>query len=157
MRLLSFTIDAHRYGIASGAVVEIVRAVAITPLPGSPRVVEGIIDVRGAIVPVFDLRARFSLPAKPLEPADQFILARAVTSTTSRVAALHVDQVVDLVDVDDHATSDPHRQVSGVPHIAGVATLADGLMLIHDVDTFLSQAEAETLDSALVARKTALS
>jgi purine-binding chemotaxis protein CheW len=148
MRLLSFALGEHRYGIASTAVAEIIRAVAITPLPGAPAVVEGIIDVRGAIVPVFDLRARFSLPAKPLEPSDQFILAR----TASRVAALHVDQVVDLVDVDEHTTSDSRRQLRGNRHIAGVATLLDGLVLIHDVETFLSQADAETLDSALVAR-----
>src|SRR5471030_1523511 len=101
MRLLSFNLDDHRYGVAAGAVAEIIRAVAITPLPGSPSVVEGIIDVRGAIVPVFDLRARFSLPAKPLETSDRFIIAR----TALRVAALHVDHVFDLVDVDDHALS----------------------------------------------------
>jgi purine-binding chemotaxis protein CheW len=153
MRLLSFTIGDHRYGIESAVVAEIIRAVAITPLPGSPSVVEGIIDVRGTIVPVFDLRGRFNLPPKPLEPQDQFIVAR----TASRVAALHVDQVVDLVDVEDDATTNAARQVSHSPHIAGVATLPDGLVLIHDVDTFLSQAEADTLDSALLTRTGALS
>ncbi|MEO6878341.1 MAG: chemotaxis protein CheW [Gemmatimonadaceae bacterium] len=148
MRLLGFSLDGHRYGITADTVTEIIRAVAITPLPGSPAVIEGIIDVRGAIVPVFNLRARFALPHKPLEPSDQFVLTR----TSARVAALHVDQVADLVDVDDGAVSDPARQVPASPHIAGVATLADGLVLIHDVETFLSHAESETLDAALAAR-----
>ncbi len=148
MRLLSFSLDGHRYGVPANAVNEIIRAVAITPLPGSPDVIEGIIDVRGAIVPVFNLRARFALPHKPLEPSDQFVLAQ----TSARVAALHVDQVADLVDVDDGAASDAARQVPHAPHIAGVATLPDGLVLIHDVETFLSHAESETLAAALAAR-----
>lgn len=151
MRLLSFILNHQRYGIASETVSEIIRAVAITPLPGSPAVVEGIIDVRGAIVPVFDLRARFALPAKPLEPSDQFILVR----TSARTAALHVDQVVELLDVDNHSVSDSNRQLPHSASIAGVATLPDGLVLIHDVDTFLSAAESDTLQSALDARQTA--
>ncbi|HEY5061006.1 MAG TPA: chemotaxis protein CheW [Gemmatimonadaceae bacterium] len=148
MRLLRFRLDAHQYGIASDSVVEIVRAVAITPLPGAPSVVEGVIDVRGTIVPVFDLRARFSIPSKALEPSDQFILAR----TPSRIAALHVDRVEDLVDVDGAAMSDLSPALSGTSHLAGIATLPDGLVLIHDVETFLSRAEADCLATALAGR-----
>lgn len=153
MQLLCFSIDDHRYGITSDAVVEIVRAVAITPLPGSTSVIAGVIDVRGTIVPVFDLRARFGLPARELSPADCFILAR----TPSRVAALHVDLVQDLVDVDDRsASADAEHvfttQVPTAQHIVGAATLADGMVLIHDVAAFLSSTEAESLESALEAR-----
>ena len=148
MRLLCFTIDGRRFGIAADVVIEIVRAVAITPLPGVPVVIEGVIDVRGVIVPVFDLRNRFELPPRRLEPSHRFILVR----TLSRLAALHVDDVLDLVDVADHSTSDLQQAVPGVRHIAGVATLPDGLVLIHDVETFLSHAESEALDSVLAAR-----
>src|SRR5471030_561625 len=121
MRLLSFTIDDQRYGVSSDAVVEIVRAVAITPLPGAPAVVEGIIDVRGAIAAVFDLRARFGRPAQPLDPGQRFIVVR----TASRLAALHVDHVLDLMDVDDRSASDLKQQVPGARHISGVAALPD--------------------------------
>jgi purine-binding chemotaxis protein CheW len=148
MRLLRFRLDAHQYGIASDAVVEIVRAVAITPLPGAPSVVEGVIDVRGSIVPVFDLRARFSIPPKGLEPSDQFILAR----TPSRIAALHVDRVEDLVDVDSAAMSSLSLSHSDTSYLAGIATLPHGLVLIHDVETFLSRAEADCLATTLAGR-----
>jgi purine-binding chemotaxis protein CheW len=148
MRLLRFTIDEHRYGVAGDAVAEIVRAVAVTPLPRAPAVIRGIIDVRGTIVPVFDLRRRFGIPERPVAPADHFILVR----TSSRVAALHVDTVTDLVDVDDRATTDSTRQVTGAAEVAGVATLPDGLVLIHDVETFLSRAESDTLSAALDAQ-----
>jgi purine-binding chemotaxis protein CheW len=77
--------------------------------------------------------------------SDHLIIVR----TAALVAALHVDQVLDLVDVDDSALTAPDRQINGAPQIAGVATLPDGLLLIHDVDTFLSAAESASLDAAL--------
>jgi purine-binding chemotaxis protein CheW len=112
-----------------------------------------VIDVRGTIVPVFDLRARFGLPARDVSPADCFILAR----TPSRVAALHVDRVQDLVEVDDRSAAGDAgnafaTQVPTAQHIVGAATLPDGMVLIHDVAAFLSSAEAESLESALAAR-----
>src|SRR5678816_4221005 len=99
MRLLLFTIDSTRYAVASADVTEIVRAVAVTPLPGAPRAVAGVIDVRGSLVPVFDLRHRFGLPARDVEPEHHFILVR----TPTRTAALHVDHVLDLADIADHS------------------------------------------------------
>lgn len=148
MRLLLFTIDDRRFGIGAANVSEIVRAVAITPLPGAPTVIEGVIDVRGEIVPVFDLRRRFGLPARDIATTDQFVLTRS----GRRTAALHVDRASDLVDVDAGRITPTAVATTAHPAIAGVATLPDGLALISDVDAFLSQAEAETLDAALAVR-----
>jgi purine-binding chemotaxis protein CheW len=145
MRLLTFTIDDRRFALAAGDVSEIIRAVAVTPLPGAPAVVDGVIDLRGEVVPVFNLRRRFSLTTRDVDPGDQFVVAR----TPRRVAALHVDRALDIVDIEM-----PSSTVGGTPlhpAIAGVASLADGLALISDVDTFLSQSEAESLEVALEA------
>ena len=145
MRLLLFLVDDVQYAVRSDAVAEIVRAVAVTPLPNAPDVIEGIIDVRGRIVPVFDLRLRFGRRSRPVVPADHFILVRAAT----RLAALHVDRVLDLIDVDPTAIDPMGAQVPSAAQVAGVALLPDGMALIHDVDAFLSAAEAASLDSAL--------
>jgi len=149
MRLLLFTIDEYRYGVPAEVVGEIVRAVAVTPLPNAPAVVEGVIDLRGAIVPVFDLRQRFGLPRRDVDPADHFIIVRAPTRTGRRTAALHVDRVLELADVEDNAIQTLAGQVQSADHVAGVAALADGLAVIHDVATFLSAAESESLQAAL--------
>jgi purine-binding chemotaxis protein CheW len=148
VRLLLFMIDDHRYGITAQAVAEIVRAVAVTPLPNAPAVITGVIDVRGTVIPVFDLRRRFGLLARDVELADHFIIVRA----SRRMAVLHVDRVLELVDVDDAAISTLADQLQSPAHVAGVAALDDGLAVIHDVDTFLSRAEEESLAAALAAK-----
>jgi purine-binding chemotaxis protein CheW len=145
--LLLFLLDDSRFAIRADAVAEIIRAVAITPLPNAPAVIEGIIDLRGRMIPVFDLRRRFGLPPRELRASDHFIVVRAAT----RLAALHVDQVLDLTDAADDAIEPMTAAVSSAKHVDGVAHLGDGMALIHDVDAFLSAAEADALDAALEA------
>jgi purine-binding chemotaxis protein CheW len=147
VRLLLFTLDDTRFAIRAEAVHEIVRAVAVTPLPNAPAVVLGIVDVRGTIVPVFDLRRRFGLRTKDVGVADHFILARSA----HRTAALHVDTVLDLVEVNDADVAPIGRDVPVDHRLAGVATLPDGMALIHDLDAFLSAAERDSLELALAA------
>lgn len=147
MTLLLFTLGRDRYGIPVEDVRRILLAVAVTRLPGAPRVVEGVVDVQGSLTPVFDLRRRFGLAPRELVPEDQFVLAAAA----GRRVLLHVDRVEDVVDVDETRIEDSAAIVTGDVPLAGVAKLEDGLVLIHDLDTFLTQAETEALESALAA------
>jgi purine-binding chemotaxis protein CheW len=145
--LLILELDGGRYGVELGCVREVLRAVLITPLPGAPQVIEGIIDVRGEVVPVYDLRARFALPPRPLNPDDRLVLVW----TGTRLAALRCDR-------SDAITRAPAADVEPAgmlppkgAAIAGAARLPDGLVLIHDVAAFLDQAEALELETALEA------
>ncbi len=143
--VLSFEVGGQRYGLLSSRVREIVRAVTIVPLPSGPSIVEGIIDVRGSIVPVVDIRSRFRLAPKPLEHTDHFVLAL----TGDRLVGLRVDRALDLLNLEADAIEDPRALVSGAEYIAGVAKLPDGLVLIHDLETFLSAAERADLEAAV--------
>ena len=144
MELLVFQLEDSRYALPLGEVQEVVRAVEVTPLPGAPEVVRGVIDVRGVITPVFDLRARLDMPVKDVEPSDQFVLA----SAAGRSVALHVDAVEWMATVsDDEIASATTAQAS--PHIAGIARLPDGLALIHDLATFWSADESTALNGAM--------
>jgi purine-binding chemotaxis protein CheW len=124
----------------------VARAVAIEPLPGSPSIVEGVINVRGALVPVVDIRARFCLPPRALTPDQHLIIAR----TGPRLVALRVDRARDLIAVDQDAIEASDRVAPGLEHVVGVARLADGLLLIHDLESFLSLDEARQVDGALI-------
>lgn len=145
IELLEFRLDFHRYALRIGDVVEIVRAAAITRLPEAPAIVEGLIDLRGHLVPVLDLRARFGLPSRALDPTEHFIIARA----GERTVAIRADEAKDVTrvnraDIDSLARAVPHGR-----HVAGVVKTDQGLVFIHDLAGFLTQAEAEHLDAIL--------
>lgn len=145
--VLVFEVGGQRYGLPIVDVRELVRAVAITPLPDAPVVIEGVVNVRGRVLPVLDVRARFRLPAKPLDPSDHFIVA----SAGPRGVILRVDRATHLAFVDDSSVQQPETLGPNTAYVAGVARLEDGLVLIHDLATFLSAAEATSLDDALQA------
>ena len=145
MHLLLFTLDSHRFALPLDRVREIVHAVEITPLAGAPGVVEGVVDVRGAVVPVLDARARFRLPARPVRLTDHLILAEGA----GRLVALRVDRVLDTHEVPAEAMTAASPNDASMAHLAGVATLEDGMVLVHDLDAFLTQAEADALAHAM--------
>jgi purine-binding chemotaxis protein CheW len=141
---LLFTLDDRRFALPVAQVREAVPAVAVTPLAGAPGVVEGVIDVHGTIAPVLDLRARFGLPAKAVSADEHLVLAHA----GPRLVALRVDRATDVATLDDAAVA-ARADDPALRHLAGVASLADGLVLVADLEAFLTQGEGAALAAAL--------
>lgn len=140
-----FRLDDGRYALPLAAVERIVRAAEITPLPGAPGIVLGALDVAGEILPVFDLRRRFGWPARPLDPEDQFVIARS----SRRTVVLAIDSAQGVVETSADAITDSQRLERGLEHIRGVMALEDGLVLIHDLEQLLSPDEALALERAM--------
>ena len=145
MDVLVFEISGLRYALPTSDVSELARAVTIVPLPKAPPIVEGIINVHGHVVPVLDIRARFRLPSRALSHTDHLIVARI----GPRLVAVRADRARDLANVDAKDVEDAQTFAPGAEYISGVAKLPDGLVLIHDLRTFLQEAEAAALDDAL--------
>ncbi len=145
-QLLSFEVGSHRFALPASLVREVTRAVAIAVLPKAPPIVEGIINFRGTVVPVLDIRQRFGLPPAPLALEQHLIIAHA----GQRLVALRVDRAVDLVGVDRDSIESAARAAPGAEYVAGIARLADGLLVIHDLESFLSLEEAGQVDVAVV-------
>jgi len=145
--LLLFELATQRFALAAADVVEVVRAVALRGLPNAPPVVEGVINLRGEAVPVLDIRARFGLPPKALEVTDHFL----IVSVGPRRIALRVDRALMLHALPALGIERAINLPRGVEHLAGVAVLADELVLLHDVRAFLSEVESRQLTRALVA------
>ena len=145
MDVLVFELSGLRYALSTSDVSELTRVVTIVPLPKAPAIVEGIINVRGQVVPVLDIRARFRLPPRAVLHTDHLILAH----TGERLVALRADRALDLAHVDDWDIEDARTAVPGAEYISSVAKLPDGLVLIHDLRTFLQESEAVALDDAL--------
>jgi purine-binding chemotaxis protein CheW len=142
---VTFTLDGQRYALELSAVQFVVHAVAITPLPLAPDCVAGIINVRGQIVPVFNPRRRFHLPERELRLDDHIILAR----TTRRWVALVVDAVGGVEECAADETVPVERVLPGTEYVAGVLKRPDGMILIHELNTFLSLDEEQALEAAL--------
>ena len=143
--LVTFELDGQRYALHLSAVQIVVRAVEITPLPQAPDCVAGIINFQGQVVPVFNLRRRFRLPERELQLEDHIILAR----TARRLVALVVDTVGGVLECADGGTVPAETVVPGTEYVEGVVKRTDGLILIHDLNSFLSLHEEQTLEGAL--------
>lgn len=144
-QVVVFRLDHNRYALRLAAVERIVRAVEVTLLPNAPRIVLGAIDVHGQVLPVLNVRRRFLLPDRAIRPADLFLLAH----TTRRMVALVVDAAEGLVECSDADIVATTRLAAGLGRFPDVITLRDGLVLIHDLETFLSADEADALDDAM--------
>ncbi|HEV3261613.1 MAG TPA: chemotaxis protein CheW [Gemmataceae bacterium] len=143
--ILVFEVGGQRYGLPVADVQELVRMVSLTPLAGAPAMVEGVINLRGQITPVLDIRARFHLPAKTVEPGDHLVVARL----GDRRLALRVDRALELLRLGPADIANAEGVLPGVDYVAQVAKLPDGLALIHDLRTFLSAEESGALRRAL--------
>ncbi len=145
--ILIFELAEQRCAFALCEVRELLRAVTITPLPHAPDIVEGIVNVRGTVVPVLDLRARLRLPPKPVEPTDCLILAHV----GERVVAIRADRAIGFARLEPEDIDTAIGKVPGVEYVAGAAKLPDALVVIHDLRDLLSRSEASALDGALPA------
>lgn len=92
-QLMTFRLDDQEYALPIANVVQVVRIVAITPMPEAPKIVEGAINVRGKVIPVIDIRKRFNLQAKPHDLNTQLLIAQI----DSRMMALIVDVVSEVL------------------------------------------------------------
>lgn len=143
--LVLFSLDSIRYALRLAAVQGAVRAVALTPLPKAPEIVLGVINLRGAVIPVLNIRRRFALTDRPIDLSDHFLIAR----TARRTVALWVDSVNGVISHPQEAVLEPGQVVPGMAYVEGVMKLGSGLVFIHNLDSFLALPEEEALQKAM--------
>ena len=139
--MIVFTLDEPRFAIYLSVVERVVQSVEITPLPNVSEIVLGVINVQGQIVPVLDIRKRLNLPQRNLSIDDQFILA----NTSSILVALCVDSVNNIHEIADQELVTAEKLQFGSAYIRGVVKLENNLILICDLDQFLSLDEERKL------------
>ncbi|MDD5209181.1 MAG: chemotaxis protein CheW [Elusimicrobiales bacterium] len=144
-QIVLFTLDEPLYALYLSAVERIVRAVEITPLPKAPGIVLGVINWQGKILPVIDIRKRFHLPDREMDQDDRFIIARAA----GRLVALAADSVTGIRGLTEQESASAAQAAPLAEHLKGVAKIDGGLVLICDLDRFLSLDEEQKLDAAL--------
>jgi purine-binding chemotaxis protein CheW len=143
--LVIFTLDDQRYALSLPVVGRVVRIVAITPLPNAPDIILGVVNFQGQVIPVINVRRRFCLPEREIAISDQLLVAH----TARRPVALVVDAVLDIIACEAQSLIAAENILPKIEYVEGVVKLEDGLILIHDLDKFLSLEEEDFLDQAL--------
>ena len=143
--LLVVTLDGDDVALAVEDVREVLRAAQPTPLANAPAIVEGVLNVRGELVPLLSIRSRLGRRPREMRAADYIVVARA----SGRVIAFAVDAVVELRRIPASDITRAAALVRGTSHVEGVATLEDGALLIHDLAALLDPDELFTLGRAL--------
>jgi purine-binding chemotaxis protein CheW len=144
-RIVLFSLEELGYALYLSEVVKVERAVEITPLPKAPQVILGVINYHGKIIPVIDIRKLFRLPQRDIYLEDQFIIAQ----TSQRLVVLVVDSVNGVYDLEHHQVIVTEESFPFTEYLSGIATIEHGIVLITDLDKFLSLDEERVLDVAL--------
>ncbi len=144
-QLLVFNLNEQKYALYLSAVQRVIHAVEIRHLPKAPEIILGIINVKGRIIPVVDIRKRFGLAVREIDIDDRLIIA----DTGKRQVAILVDSVIGITELLPNQLSDAKETLPFAEHIRGVAKVDDELILIYDLNTFLSLDEEKELEHAL--------
>ena len=144
-QIIMFTIDELLYALPLTSVVKVIHAIEIRHLPKAPEIISGIINVKGQIIPVADIRKRFGLTEREIELEDRIIIA----DTGKRKVALFVDAVTGIKDLATRQFVNSKESLPFAGYIKGVAKIDDELILIYDLEQFLSPDEEKELEQAL--------
>lgn len=141
-QFLTFTLGREEYGVEILQIQEIKGYSAVTPLPNAPASVKGVLNLRGTIVPIVDLRKKFTLPDVDCTPFTVIVVVQVRGKTMGFV----VDAVRDVLTVSGDAiqpTPDLQGQVD-TTFLSGLAQAGDKLIILLDIDKVLTAGEATT-------------
>lgn len=135
-QVLTFQLGATGYGVGILCVQEIRGWSAVTPIPDSPPQVLGVLNLRGSIVPVIDLRLRFGAEDPALTPLTAIIVLSMGSGPQRRECGLVVDSVSDVIELPMDAVKPAPRLRDGLSgqYIDGVATLGDRMIILLNAD-----------------------
>lgn len=142
-QFVSFVVGGEEFGVNILTVQEIIRPVDITRVPHAPEFVEGVINLRGRILPVIDLRTRFGFPKRENDEETRIV----VVEVQDQVIGFMADSVREVLRV-DATTIEPAPELAvGIDahYLRGVAKLDDHLLILLDLEGILTTDEAEAL------------
>ena len=136
---VTFSLENETYGINVMSVQEVLPMTEIAEVPGAPRYVMGIINLRGNVVTVIDTRMRFGLTVKDTDPSTRIV----VVETNDQVAGILVDSVAEVVEVRDSEvdTAPSIGNEESSRYIRGVVSRHEGLLILVDVHRLMSDEE----------------
>jgi purine-binding chemotaxis protein CheW len=154
-KYLIFSVEKESYGIPITKVQEVIRYMPITRLHEASRFLKGVVNLRGKIIPIIDMRLKFGLSEKPYTDRTVFIIVEILGARDVNHVGLAVDGVKDVVDIPDSA-------VNRTPEIGfkfkskylyGIVQLQDSMVMILNLDSIFSTEEVVEIGEQLEATR----
>jgi purine-binding chemotaxis protein CheW len=148
-KYLTFHLENEVYGIEILHVIEIVGVQKITEVPDMPPFVKGVINLRGQVIPVVDIRPRFNMDSRDYDDRTCVV----VTSINENNVGLIVDTVSEVLEIPEEAVSPPPKVASAGTgaYIQGLGKVEEQVIILLDIGKLLFDTELETLNSATAA------
>lgn len=146
-QLLTFILADEEYGVDILRVQEIKGWDSVTPIPNTPEHIRGVINLRGTIVPIIDLRMRFGLESIPYGATTVVIVLRVVTGDKSRIMGIVVDAVSDVYNIPEEAMKPPpdFGTVISIDFVRALATVDETMVIVLDIDHLLNSDDMGTV------------
>jgi purine-binding chemotaxis protein CheW len=143
LQMVTFSIGDEEFGVEILRVQEIIRIMEITKVPRAPEFVEGVINLRGKVIPILDLRKRFGMETRDHDKNTRII----VIEINKMIVGFVVDAVSEVLRIPANLVEPPPPVVAGLEseYISGVGKLEDRLLILLDLNRLLSSEEREAL------------
>lgn len=143
IQVACFTLDENIYAVDIMRIREIIKPQKLTSLPKAPPYIEGVLNLRGAVTPVIDLRKRFGLPPREINSAVRLLIVRVA----KQLLGLMVDSVTEVITVPAKDIKPPPQIAGGVgaEFLLGVCLSQDSLIVLLNIDTIFTDREASEL------------
>lgn len=148
IQVVSFHLGNEEYGVDISQVQEIIRMVEITHVPRAPHFMEGVINLRGQLIPIIDLRTRFSMGRVDHTKSTRIV----VTEIGSKRVGIVVDSVSEVLNIPMEQVEDAPDMIAGVgtEYIQGVGKVNDRLIILLDLTMVISGDEKTQLENVEV-------
>ncbi|MBV8579087.1 MAG: chemotaxis protein CheW [Candidatus Eremiobacteraeota bacterium] len=146
IQVVSFKLGSEEYGVDIAQVQEINRMVAVTHVPRAPQFMEGVINLRGQLIPIIDLRTRFAMPRTEHTKNTRIV----VTEIGTKRVGMVVDSVSEVLRLPVEQIEAAPEMITGVDteYIRGVGKIEDRLIILLDLARIISGAEKRELEAA---------
>jgi purine-binding chemotaxis protein CheW len=144
LQLVSFGLNKEEFGINILIVQEIIRMMQITKVPNSPDFIDGVVNIRGKVIPVVNLRTKLGMPRKEHDSMTRIIVVEVMKKTIGFL----VDAVHEVLRIPANITEAPPELVAGInsEYIKAVGKLEDRLLILIDLEKILSTADTEKIN-----------
>ncbi|MBL1261614.1 MAG: purine-binding chemotaxis protein CheW [Thiotrichaceae bacterium] len=147
---LTFILAGEEYGVDILRVQEIKGWDSVTPIPNTPDYIKGVINLRGTIVPIIDLRHRFSLDEIPYGATTVVIVLKVESENGNRTMGIVVDAVSDVYNVsEDEMKPPPDFGTISIDYVKGLATLEEKMVIVLEIDKLLNSGIMDNADELL--------